>query len=225
MWDVSVTEWGDVFSGKYSKQGQSRPYRAQANDYARWDRVLSTSETAQRVLHSTESAKEFFKIEKDLALMVPKEERTEFFYSLKNGFCAPNCPAQFIYFAKAIYKVYGICNLIGPMLPRLVSLAVMKEGYFGAGYTATDAICNFVNKDFQAITEERPIVRIGEWYEVYIPVNGMVAALPIKLGESLSSSDLERITVQPGSGLTLNGKPLEVVAGMQRARGGIYDLR
>ena len=69
------------------------------------------------------------------------------------------------------------------MLPKEVKYYVSKDGYFGAGYTARDAICNFVNSHYQPITDERLIVKCGDWYEAYIPYTDMVAALPIEIGK------------------------------------------
>ena len=169
MRTVTVPQWGSIFSGTVRSDTYASPYRPKPEDMSRWLTLLSMSATAPAVLKATESAAEFFSIERDLAIVVPRNEWTEFFFSLKNGFVSPNCPAQFVYFAKLLYEKYRICNLIGPMLPKEVKFYVSKSGYFGAGYTARDAICNFVNSHYQPITDERLIVRCGDWYEAYIP--------------------------------------------------------
>lgn len=158
-------------------------------------------------------------------IVVPRNEWTEFFFSLKNGFVSPNCPAQFVYFAKLLYEKYRICNLIGPMLPKEVKFYVSKSGYFGAGYTARDAICNFVNSHYQPITDERLIVRCGDWYEAYIPFTDMVAALPLEIGKLLTEEDLRKIRFTPGLGLTLEGRAISTFAGFQGVTNSFYDLR
>lgn len=225
MRTLTVPEWGSVFVGNPKSEKSVRPYRPNVSDMDRWLTLLAMSDTATAVLHATESAAEFFRLETDLALLVPREEWSEFFYSLKNGFVSPNCPAQFLYFAKRIYDTYHICNLIGSMLPREVSLLVCKHNFFGAGYTARDVICNFVNEKFQPITQERLIVRCGEWYEAYIPQTDMVAALPLSIGKLLTPEDLPRIRQIPGVGLTLSDKPLHTLGGYQGTVNSFYDLR
>ena len=225
MRTVTIPQWGSIFSCEPALEGSTKPYRAKPDDMDRWLTLLSMSATAPAILEATESAVEFFQIEKDLALLVPKNEWAEFFFSLKNGFVSPNCPAQFIYFARVVYEKYHICNLIGPMLPKEVKYYVSKDGYFGAGYTARDAICNFVNSHYQPITDERLIVKCGDWYEAYIPYTDMVAALPIEIGKLLSSENLRDIKFTPGVGLTLDGRALATFGGFQGVTNSFYDLR
>lgn len=225
MRTVTVPQWGDIFSGNGTATNSTIPYRPKPEDMSRWLTILNMSATAPAILGATESAAEFFQIEKDLALIVPHNEWTEFFFSLKNGFVSPNCPAQFVYFAKVIYNKYRICNLIGPMLPKEVQFYVARNGYFGAGYTARDAICNFVNSQYQPITDERLIVRCGDWYEAYIPYTDMVAALPVEIGRLLSSEELRKVRFTPGVGLTLEGRALAAFGGFQGVTNSFYDLR
>jgi len=224
MWVIDVYTWGDLFTGRGQDHYCNNVYRPVPSDYERWLSILLMSETAEFVLKETESASNFFDIEKDLALLVPEEQRTEFFYSLKNGFVAPNCPAQFIYFARVCYAKYKICNTIGPLLPRILTRYLTAKDYFGAGYTARDAICNFVNADYQPITESAPIVRCGSWYEAYLPELGTVVALPKDIGGRLSQQDVSKISLTPGVGLTLEGHPLAAL-GTDIGERGIYDLR
>lgn len=222
---MTIPQWGSVFRGEGLVESSRRPYKPNPEDMGRWLTYLGMSATAQAVLEGTESVLDFFNIEKDLALIVPKSEWTEFFFSLKNGFATPNCPAQFLYFAKAVYKKYGICNLIGPALPKELKFYVVRKGYFGAGYTAQDVVCNFINSNFQPITDERLIVRCGDWYEAYIPYTDMVAALPLEIGRLLTEGDLRKIRFTPGQGLTLEGRQLATFGGYQGVTSSFYDLR
>lgn len=223
MWPVNALEWGKLFNGEWESDSFSLQYRAKPSDYENWAKLLKSSITAEDVLSRTESASEFFRIEQDLALLIPQKQRTEFFYSLKNGFVAPGCPAQFIYFAKAIYAKYHICNLIGPLLPRDVKQSIHRGGYFGSGYTARDAVCNFINPDFRPITEVEPIVKIGSWYEAYVPAIDMVVALPTEIGKLLQAQELSQITYDPGVGLMLGDRPLSSLG--TEVPTSVYDLR
>lgn len=225
MRSVSIPEWGEYFQGRNLGGSANRPYRPVPEDMTRWLTYMQQSPTASSVLAATENAIDFFNVEKDLALIVPRNEWVEFFYSMKNGFIAPNCPAQFIYFAKITYAQHKICNLVAPMLPKEVAFYLRKPDYFGAGYTACDAMCNFVNAFYQPITSERPIVKCGDWYEAYIPCTDMVAALPAEIGTVLSADDLYRVTLKPGIGLVLDNKPLATLGGKQGVCKSVYDLR
>jgi hypothetical protein len=179
------------------------------------------SPTAIQILELTESANNFFDIERDLAVLVPKQQQLECFYALKNGFVAPNCPAQFIYLVKTIYSRYHIGNIIAPMLPRDVGKRLCASNYFGAGYTGVDVIRNFANEKFQPITPERLIVRCGDWYEAFVPKHDAVIALPLDVGKMLHSADMLNIEFVPGSGFRLEGRALCVLAGSSN----FYDLR
>lgn len=225
MWNLSIPEWGDVFSGQTLSTTRYSGYRSNPEDIKLWMRYFSQSPTAAQVLQATEYADEFFAIEEDLSLLIPKKQQEECFFSLKNGFTAPNCPAQFIYFARQIFKMYGICNLIGPALPRDVKAKVIKQDYFGAGYTAVDAICNFVWKDYKPIKSGRPLSMCGDWYEMYIPATELVAALPLEMGRHLSVSDSPNISLQPGIGLMLGDVPLYTLPGSVGVTASYYDLR
>lgn len=225
MWPVNAMEWGKLFKGEWEPESFTRQYRPKPTDYGRWLSILQSSPTGPEVLSRTESDAEFFRVEKDLAMIVPRQQMTEFFYSLKNGFVAPGCPAQFIYFAKAIYEKYQVCNLIGPMLPKAVKFGITRGGYFGSGYTAYDAICNFVTPHFKPITDVTPIVRVGEWYEAYLPRIDMVAALPEKLGAKLTAKELEQIVYRPGMGLILGNQTLLALGEVTGVTRGVFDLR
>lgn len=225
MWPVTVPQWGRLFCGKWESDSYTVQYRPQPEDMERWSSIFKLSPTAQDILNKVEDAVNFFKIESDLALLIPRNEWVECFYSMKNGFVAPNCPAAFIYFSKLLYKQHRIYNDIGPMLPKALKQQIAKKDYFGAGYTARDAICCFVGEQFQPITEEQLIVRCGSWYEAYIPSTDRVVALPMEIGKVLTNDDLYHITLKPKVGLTLDDKPLMTLGNVQEVPKSFYDLR
>lgn len=225
MRDLTIPDWGDIFSGQGLSATHYRGYRGNPEDIKEWMRYLAQSPTAHVVLAATEDSKEFFAVDEDFSLLIPKHKQEECFYSLKNGFTAPNCPAQFIYFARQIFKRYGIANLIGPALPKDLKSKVMKQDYFGAGYTAVDAICNFVWKEFKPITKWHSVVKCGDWYEVYIPNTELVAAVPIEIGRSISQSEISAIELKHDVGLVLHGTPLCRMAGSVKLSSNYYDLR
>ena len=77
MRTVTIPQWGSIFSGEPVLEGSTKHYRAKPDDMDRWLTLLSMSATAPAILEATESAVEFFQIEKDLALLVPKNECAE----------------------------------------------------------------------------------------------------------------------------------------------------
>lgn len=223
MWAYNPLEWGERLQGT-GLSGTSTAYHSRPGDYERWATVFEKSPTAATMLSYTESAMDFFTHESDLGLLIPKREWTEAFFSMRNGFTCPAVPAQFIYFAKKIFELYKIGNLIGPCLPKELSFYLNYEDYITGGFTGVNAIKAFVFEDFQPVTPDRPIVRCGDWYEAYLPVFGMVTALPISVGERLSREDLEQVTLREGV-LSIHGKPLASVGGLRGVCNSLYDLR
>lgn len=224
MRDMSINQWGDILSGRITGDSYARPYRATKEDVDHWAAIAGMSPTLQETLASTESYTDFFKAESDIALLIDKRAQSEFFYSLKNGMVVPNCPAEFIYFARAIFNKFHICNLIGCLLPREVSMRARKKEYFGAGYTALDVLRNFVCKDFRPLTASTPIVSCGEWFEVLVPSTGMVVALPTAVGMNLRPEDLPYVQMSE-QGMVLHGQCLASLGGCKTGPCSYYDLR
>lgn len=225
MWNLTPLEWGERLLGKAEGPKKQHPFRPIPDDYVRWLTLFNNSVVAPRLMQYTESYTEFFRVEKDLAIIIPKEEQQEAFYSYKNEFCAPDVPAAFIYFARKIFEQYHIANLIGPLLPAIVSSETKYTNYFGKDYTGVDAICHFVFQEFRPLTPERPIVKCGDWYEIYVPATGMVAAVSPSIGEKLRAEDLDSISFQPGTGLMLGETRLKDIGSTGGEDNGFYDLR
>lgn len=218
----SVTDWAPIILGReYDAPGRP-PYRAITEDLQRWSSLYARSTSAANVLCDTESAKQFFAVEKDLANIIPKAEWQESFYTLKNGFVVPAVPAILVYFVRRLWALHRIYNLIVPCLPKEVSKHIGSATYIGSGYTLRDVVCNFAGPDFVPLSEDNMLVRCGDWYEAYIPATDMVAALPLAVGERLRSEDMADISVTPGVGLSLRGAPLFLEQGVKNS---FYDLR
>lgn len=225
MWLRSPVEWGDIISHG-GQDGQIRHYTATPADYKRWVDIFAKSTIAEQVLHGTESAQEFFRIESDLAKLIPPREHNEAFYSMKLGYCIPDVPAQFVYFAKKVYDKYRVCNLVCPLLPKDVSSCAARASYFSSGYSMLDVLRTFVNEDFTPVTSEAYVVRCGGWYEIWLPLCEMIAAVPASIGAKLHNEDAERI-IMTTHGLMLDNVPLTALVG--GSIGGVigsgFDLR
>lgn len=210
---LTIPEWGDIFSGK--KTGRfTTVFRPQPVDVEAWSKALNSAPENRMLLQKTDNYVNFYNTLPDLATIVPKERQVEYFYAWKNGFLAPNCPAAFIFFAKAIFAKYHLCNCIGPLLPKFFAEKVTANNYFGAGYTGRDAICNFVCQNFQPITPSQLIVDCGGWYEAFLPKLGMLVALAPDVGKDLRSEDMEQVDLTPEKGLSLYNKPLCILEGV-----------
>lgn len=220
MWLTSPLEWGAIINGAGTDEKTSI-YVATPEDAHRWADLFGRSVLAGKLLPSTDSASEFFRIESDLAHLIPQREHAEAFYSMKLGYCVPGVPAEFIYFAQKVYQQYKICNLVCPLLPKHTATMAKRKSYLSSGYTLRDVLCSFVNPNFTALTEEKQVVRCGDWYELWLPQCDMVAAVPIAVGEKLHNEDVARICLTD-KGLMLDQVPLSALGGV--ADGG-YDLR
>lgn len=224
MWSKSPLEWGEILQGKTSN-GSSSAFHAKPEDYQRWVNMFAKSAAAEMLLSATESATDFFRMETDLALLIPPQERNEAFYSMKLGYCVPGVPAQFLYFSQRIYEKYKVCNLVAPLFPKELAFYMGKEGYFAQGYTPLDALRTYLNEDFQVLTEANPIVNCGTWYEAWLPAMDMVCALPPCVGSKLQREDLPNIHQRPGKGLCIGTTPLVYIGGLKGVCNSVYDLR
>lgn len=208
------------------ESGASVLYRAAPGDYQRWADIFARSDIAKQILEATESSKEFFCIESDLAKLIPVREQTEAFYSMKLGYCIPGVPAQFVYFAKQVYAKYRICNLVCTLMPRSVAMQAMKSSYFNSGYTLLDVLRTFVNESFTPLTPDNHVARCGEWYELWLPQCEMVAAVPESVGTKIRHEDTFNIAMTT-HGLMLDNIPLTAMAGgsIGGALGSGFDIR
>ena len=225
MWGRNPLEYGEMLQGRGLEHTTSRPYQASPDDFERWVNIFAKSPTANIVMESTDDYTSFFKVETDLARLIPGTERMEAFYSMKLGFCAPGVPAQFLYVVKHLWEQYKIANLIAPLLPLGMQYSMSKEGYFGNQYTGLDVYRTFLDEHIKLIGYDNPIVRCGSWYEVYLPAVEMVAALPECIGSRLRPEDLEEIRVRPGIGLSIGNMPLTQVGGLKGVCESVFDLR
>lgn len=225
MRSVSPIEWGEVLNGKVVDGSRTRNYHAKPGDYDRWLNAFVKSPTADQILESTESSQDFFHIESDLGALIPPEEWQEAFFSLKMGFNVPGVPMQFLYFSKLLFEKYKVCNLIGVMYPNELAFYMGKAGYFSELYTPLDALRSYVYEDFNIVTEADPIVKCGDWYEAYLPIENMVCALPSCIGTMLTRDDVSKIRQIPGRGLVLGGTPIVSLGGLKGVSSSVYDLR
>lgn len=225
MWSISPVEWGEILKGKTDGKPVQRVYHAGPDDYSRWVAHFAKSPTAVQIIEGTESATDFFSIESDVGRLIPRQEWTEAFYSLKLGYNVPGIPMQFLYFAKLLFEKYRMCNVIGPAFPKELAHYMGKPGYFADGYTPMDALRSYVYEDFAVVTEADPIAKCGSWYEVYLPTLDMVCALPPQLATCLSKDDVSKILVKPGVGLVLGDTPIVSLGGLKGVSRSVFDLR
>ncbi len=224
MWRYSPLTLGDWLKGRGLTPGTSG-YRPGPDDYERWANIYAKSPTASIVLDTTDDYASFYAVESDLAKLIPRQELVEAFYSMKLGFCTPGVPAQFLYVSKALWEQYHICNLVTALLPMGIQASLSKKGYIGCQYTGLDAYRTILDENFNLMDSDNPIVKCGEWYEAYLPVLGMVAALPPAIGSRLSATDLDKVHQVPGVGLAVDGTPLTSVGGLKGVCDSVFDLR
>lgn len=221
---MRIAELEPYIRGQMFMQDASTPYRASETRFNEWMAIMSKNEFASRLIALTESPKQFFELEPDIAEQIPKREREEMFFAVKNGFASPCVPAKCIYLVKKAYDTYGISNLILKQIPENMYKVLFSRHYLGGGYTMRDVIRMFCNQSYEPVSAHAPFCIMKEYSEIYIPSTDMVAAVPNQIALKLSVSDIQRLQVDD-FGIHLDGTYLAFMEGYNGACNSIYDLR
>lgn len=221
---MKIVDLEDYMDGKKFSRIVNAPYRASEDDFNRWVDIMRVNEMADRFIKLTESVTQFFAIERDIAELVPKKEREEMFFSMRNGLASPCIPAKCIYYIKKAYDKYKICNLITKLIPERELNVMLSKNYIGGGFTLADVIRQFCDEHYNPVSNHNLSVDFGEFHEVYIPDTDMIAAIPSKIASGLSHEDICNIHLDT-FGLELNGSYIGLMAGYNGACNSKYDLR
>jgi hypothetical protein len=209
---------------KFSNSSRPTPCRATEESLRRWREIILTDTTASRFVHETESARQFFAAEKDAAAQIPRSEREEAFYSVKNGFASPVIPAKCIFYILKAYREYRICNLIFRLIPERELHVMFGRNYLANGYTLRDVVCSFCDDRYVPFGENLKRVRFGTYYELYVPAADMAAAVPELIANTIPDERLPEVYADD-VGLKLGNEYLGFMSGFHGACNSIYDLR
>jgi hypothetical protein len=217
---MTLIEMEPYISGNSYLPEVNPPYRATTEDFQRWREILHISKLAPELIKVMENSTQFFKFEPDIAHYVPKKQREEMFYALKNGFFSPCVPAKCIYLIRKVYDTYKMCNLI----PRLLPDTVFAKSYLAGGFTLQDTISTLCDKRYMPLARHRLSVPFEDYHEVYVKATDMVAAIPSKIASKLSDDEIMSIEVDT-YGLRIKEVYIAFMGGYHGACNSIYDLR
>lgn len=209
---------GEEFTGKFTGERVSELAIEHMAQY------VAESVTATVTLEQCDSYKDFFDIEVDIKKQIDPKDRSNCFYALKNGSYCLQIPPFCQYMIKRAWEAYKIPNLIPKIIPVPVLKEFFKEGYFSAGVTLKDVICNVACQEYTPFSEARYKNNVGGNVELYIESEDMVAMVPRSIGDALDMDTLKRIR-KTDYGLAVENILLRTMCGYMGAVNSIYDLR
>ncbi|MDR1523269.1 MAG: hypothetical protein LBS29_04895 [Endomicrobium sp.] len=212
-----------VIGGKFIQE-ENHPFRATQEDFNKWVDMINCDEVAKAILYRTEVSKQFFDFNIDFKGLIPRNEREEMFYSLKNGFYSPYVPAKCIFYVKKAYDLYRICNLIVKLIPEDVLLPMFCKGYFVNNFYLIDVIRTFCDENYEPVSKSNLINKYEEYSEVYVWKTDMIACIPTKISKRLNYHNVMDLDVDE-QGLKLRNIYLKFMEGYIGVCNSTYDLR
>lgn len=186
--------------------------------------MLEEDNIAKECFNAYEYAANFYTAMPDFKHFIPKELQQECFYAAKNGVMYKEIPALCVYLLKKAYEsCNGIPNLILKAIPSNVLNEWCKKGYF-KGITLQDAICNVCNPKYKPFNNAYLKNPMGDFVEVYVPSEDMVAAVPNSIAEYLDENSIRKIELTD-NGLAVNGVLIRTLCNYVGAINSYYDLR
>ena len=188
--------------------------------------LLEEDDIAKSTFDNVEIAAEFYEICTDFKHFIPKEQRVEAFYAAKlGGEVFAEIPAFCQYTLKKCYEqCYGLPNLIFKVMPIPAIKEFLTEGYFSAGYTMRDAICNVCNPQYSPVSVAHPRCEHDNFVEFYVQSTDMVMAVPKTIANALTDDCCTKIEDTP-NGLAVNGVLIRTMCDYIGAINSKYDLR
>lgn len=209
---------GEVFTGEF------KGARVNPKSVELFTKALSESITAKVTLDQCENSDDFYKIEVDFKHYIPSEDRANCFYAAKNGSYNMQTPPLCQYLVKKAWEMYKIPNLIPKLIPTQMLNIFFKKGYLSGGVTLHDVICNVACPEYNEFTPTRLRNNVGDYTEIYISSEDMVAIVPKSIASALDDNTLSRIKVTD-YGLAVDNILLRTMCGYTGGINSTYDLR
>lgn len=206
---MKITEYAPYILGEVTtRQGLVEPYRLTTERFNEYFDIFAKSRTADQVMRVCESSKAFFYVEDTLKRYVSKEERDEFFFSIKNGFFYEGVPSISLYKILKAYNLYKLPNLIFKIFSKTACDVFFTDNHLSNDICWRDIICNVISDSYKPVTDVDVKVRYEDFSEVYIAADDMIAAIPNEIADSLSFEDIKGLHSECGSLRNANGQSL-----------------
>lgn len=220
---MTITEMAPYVYGDIFTRESPAPARCTPAMYKKVVEAASTSGTYSRTIELIDDYKDFLYLEPDIANIFPASEREEMFYCLKNGGYCNDVPAKCIYVLKTLFAKYGSVSLALKALNVNTFKVFFQKNYLN-DCTMRDVIKNFVDPDYEPLTETNMRIRHKDYDEVLVLEQDMVALLPKVISGRLADTDLPKITMEQ-DGLAVDGLLLRFMGGYYGAVNSKYDYR
>lgn len=220
---MTILEMAAYVNGDTFTRECKPPIRCTPEMYARVVQEAAASETYKDVIGVLDTAESFAIMETDVCRSMPKSEREEMFFCLKNGGYSPDVPAKCIYVLKTLFEKYGSVSLALKALPNHLFTIFFQKNYLN-GCCMRDVIKSLIDSDYEPFTSANLRIKHKDYDEVYVLEQDMVALFPKDISNKLTDTDVSRISLDK-RGLTVDGLVIRIMAGHYGAVNSIYDLR
>lgn len=223
--EFTLSELAPYINGKQFLDTDSKMVERNGEYIDQFMTLLASDTIAQEFLKQYDTPGAFYDTMLDFKEMIPTKYQSECFYSAKCKKYYKEIPSICVFFLERAYeKCYGIPNLILKVLPWPFLNKCFQFGFFTGGVTLADAICNVCNPQYHSLSKDKLKNRVGEFTEIYVQSEDMVAAVPNKIADFLSNDAILKIEKTP-DGLAVDGKLIRTMANYVGAINSTYDLR
>lgn len=220
---MKITEMAPYVFGDTFTRSVQAPTRCTPSLFEKVVEAASESSTYSDTIDMIYNVKDFVYLHPDIANIFPASEKEEMFYCLKNGGYCEDVPAKCIFVFKTLFNWYGSASIALKCLTANTFKVFFQENYLN-NCTMRDVIKNFVDPDYEPLTESNLRIRHETYDEVLVLSTDMVALLPKDISNILSDADIAKIILGK-NGLEIDGLLLRFMGGHYGACNSIYDLR
>lgn len=199
-------------------------YFEEGDDLKASELFTTISSTALDNLERTNNANAFYKAEPDLALYIPKDKRSEYFYIMKTGKYSKYVSSKFIYMLEECYRQHGTYNMLFKFIPNGNVKEVTSPDYFGNSLTILDVIRS-IAPNFEPLSKDNLIVRNGDYFDVYIPKTDRVAIVPEKVAKEINKQRLDDYNIIRNEIVNESNFPICKLGGYLGIHSNTYDMR
>jgi len=180
---------------------------------------------AKNIFNELESSTDFFKICTDFAVWFKKSEHTDLFYAAKCGYMFNGVPPKLVYMLQLALKDYNAPNLAIKYLNKNTLTHCFQKGAFGDKISLYTIIANMIGKSYVLFDENNFKNPCGDFTEVYIPTEDMVALLPTTVAKSFDTDFIKTIRLTDIGLCGEEGVEIAKLAGFKYNPNSFFDLR
>lgn len=208
------------------KEGHRVVEKITSEDVNEFNRLISINNSSKVAFDTIDDANAYFSIFPDIKKIIGSKKCVEVFYALKCGFVYDGVPGKLTYMLIELFKLMDK-ESVNRSLNSAVKLLDKYAGYtYGdSKFTVKDIIENILGKSVSLLTDYCRKVKVGDYWEVWIPGENAVALIPDDIANMLSSDNLEELYYDSDKGLMLKEIPLRTLNNRVGCTLDDFDLR